>query len=82
MQFKKVNREDIQVPRVNMRLQSMIEEFMDSDADVVEVIFSEREYKSSNTCCAAWRCAIARSKRRLKVCQRNGHIYLEKLDHD
>lgn len=60
------------------KLQVMIEEFVKSPYDVVQVQIKEGEYKSPRACVNSLYCAVKRSGYRIKIRQRGNEIYLAK----
>lgn len=79
MTFKQVN----EVPNYGRcakhDLKGLLKDFMESDKRIVEILFTEREYKSP----AVAYCCIQRATRQhkipVKVHRRSGHIYLSKM---
>lgn len=60
------------------RLQDLIEEFVNSEAKIVKVDFSEDDYKSSEVCRSCLATAIKRSKHSVKVWRRGDEVFLSK----
>lgn len=79
MTFKQVN----EVPNFGRcakhDLKGMLREFMESDKRIVEILFTEREYKSPAVArCCIYR-AVVQHKIPVKVHMRSGHIYLARM---
>ena len=69
------------VPEVSnskKKLQQFIDDFVNSNAEVVRVHFEETDYKSANVCCSCLRTAIARSGHKIKVFKRGDDVYMAK----
>lgn len=60
------------------RLQDLIEEFVNGDADIVRVEFGEKDYKSAKVARSCLSVAITRSRRNIKVMLRGDQIFLSK----
>lgn len=60
-------------------LQERINDFCNSDAKVVKIDFTSKEYVSTESCYNAWFKAVKRSRRQVRVTQRNGEVYLVKI---
>lgn len=61
------------------RLQSLIEEFVDSTDTMVRIDFTPDDYKSATVCCSCMRIAIKRSGRPIGATLRSGKVYLYKI---
>lgn len=61
------------------RLQDLIEEFVNGNADVVRVDFGEKDYKSPQVARQCLGVAVKRSKRNVKVWLRGNQIFLSKV---
>lgn len=60
-------------------LQSLITEFLKSDAKMVQIVFGEHEYKDSQSCYSSFYKAIKRSGYAgVRVVTRSGKVYLVK----
>ena len=63
----------------NQKLQALIKEFINSDAQSVEVIFTEDEYANYNSCRNALNKAIKISGYSgIRVLSKYGHVYMTK----
>ena len=63
----------------NHKLQELIEEFVNGDADIVKVEFGADDYKKSSTVCrSCLAVAIKRSGHMVKVWRRGDEIFLSK----
>lgn len=60
-------------------LQGIIKDFCKSNADIVKIEFTEDDYVSTNSCYNSWVVAVRRSKRPVKIVQRNKEVYLIKI---
>lgn len=60
------------------KLQELIQEFVDSDARIVKVDFSEADYKSAAVCRSCLGVAIARSQCSIKAIRRGDEVFLSK----
>ncbi len=60
-------------------LQAYIDDFVNSDAQFVQIELSENDYKSYRICANCFRVAIKRSMLPIKVYVRKGNVYLGKL---
>lgn len=67
------------VVRERGKLQELIANFCESDAKVVKIEFTSKEYANHDSCYNAWTVAVKRSKRPVKVIQRNKEVYLVKI---
>ena len=69
-----------QIPKMNgyHKLQDLIEEFVNSEAKIVKVDFTEEDYKSATVCRSCLAAAIKRSKRSVKVWRRGNEVFLSK----
>lgn len=79
MKLVKVEKDSVRISVSRQRLLAIIDEFMSSDSDICEVVFTENEYINKKSCYTAYRSAIKRSGRLCEVFTRNGHVYLSKL---
>lgn len=70
--------ESVPERRGKHRLQDLIQEFVDSSADVVKVDFSERDYKSASVCRSCLANAIIRSRCSVKVWRRGDEVFLSR----
>ena len=77
MKFEEVG--SIPKRRSKHHLQDFIEEFVNSDAKIVKVIFSEHDYKSSKVCRSCLGVAAKKSGHRIKVSLRGEEVFLSKL---
>lgn len=68
------------IPKVSgyHKLQELIEEFVNGDAKIVKVNFTEDDYKSPTVCRSCLAAAIKRSKRSVKVWRRGNEVFLSK----
>ena len=68
------------IPKVSgyHKLQELIEEFVNGDAKIVKVDFTEDDYKSPAVCRSCLAAAIKRSKRSVKVWRRGNEVFLSK----
>lgn len=64
--------------RAKHHLQDLIEEFVNSDAKNVKVIFSDYDYKSSKVCRSCLGIAAKTSGYQIKVSLRDGEVFLSK----
>lgn len=62
----------------NGKLQTLLTEFMDSDAKIVKIEHSQGEYKSADSLWSTMYGAVKRSGYAISVHKRNGTVYLEK----
>lgn len=60
------------------KLQEFIEEFVNGDAKIAKVDFSEEDYKSPGVCRSCLAIAIKRSKHQVKVWRRGNEVFLSK----
>ena len=60
-------------------LQDMIEEFVNGNADIVRVDFSESDYKSATVARSCLGNAVKRSKYNIKVWLRGKQVFLSKV---
>ena len=76
LKMEKVER----VPGVNAKkkLQQFIEEFVNSDAELVKVHFEETDYKSPKVCRSCLANAVIRSGHKIKVFLRGTEVYMSK----
>lgn len=66
----------------NQKLQSLIKEFVRSDAKTMQVVFEKDEYVDAHSCYNAFRKAIQTSGyARIRVATKYGNVYLIK-DYD
>ena len=66
----------------NQKLQSLIKEFVNSDAQTMQVIFEKDEYSGAHSCYNAFRKAIKTSDyAMIRVATKCGNVYLIK-DYD
>lgn len=65
--------------RCHSNLQAFIEDFCKSDSKIAKIEFTDKDYVSTHSCYGAWRVAAKRSRRPVKVIQRNNEIYLVKI---
>lgn len=77
--MKFVEVESIPKRRSKHHLQDFIEEFVNSDANVVKVIFSDHDYKSSRVCRSCLGVAAKKSGHHIKVSIRGEEVFLSKL---
>lgn len=77
MKFEEV--EFIPKRRSKHHLQDFIEEFVNSDAKIVKVIFGEHDYKSSRVCRSCLGVAAKKSGYHIKVSLRGEEVFLSKL---
>lgn len=68
------------IPKMNARhrLQSLIEEFVSGEAQIVKVDFGKDDYKSPTVCRSCLAVAIKRSKHPIKVWRRGDEIFLSR----
>lgn len=68
------------IPRMknNHKLQELIEEFVNGDADIVKVEFGADDYKSPTVCRSCLAAAIKRSGHYIRVWRRGDEIFLSK----
>ena len=68
------------IPKVSgyHKLQELIEEFVNGDAKIVKVDFTEDDYKSPAVCRSCLAAAIKRSKRSVKVWRCGNEVFLSK----
>lgn len=68
------------IPRMknNHKLQELIEEFVNGDADIVKVEFGADDYKSPAVCRSCLAAAIKRSGHFIRVWRRGDEIFLSK----
>lgn len=69
------------VPKRRSRhhLQDFIEEFVRSDTKVVQIDFSEHDYKSAKVCRSCLGIAAKHSGHPIKVSLREGVVYMSKI---
>lgn len=79
MKLVKVEKDSVRISVSRQRLLAIIDEFMSTDSDICEVVFTENEYINEKSCYTAYRLAIKRSGRLCEVFTRKGHVYLSKL---
>ena len=60
-------------------LQDLIEEFVKGDAEVVQIDFSDHDYKSAQVCRSCLGVATKKSGHPIKVWLREGVVYLSKM---
>ena len=60
-------------------LQDLIEEFVKGDAEVVQIDFSDHDYKSAQVCRSCLGVATKKSGHPIKVSLREGVVYLSKM---
>ena len=60
-------------------LQDLIEEFVKGDAEVVQIDFSDHDYKSAHVCRSCLGVATKKSGHPIKVSLREGVVYLSKM---
>ena len=60
-------------------LRALIDSFCESDSKVVKIVFTDKDYSSLTSAYNAWHKAIKRSKRPVKIAQRNHELYLMKI---
>ncbi len=60
-------------------LQDLIEEFVKGDAEVVQIDFSDHDYKSAQVCRPCLGVATKKSGHPIKVSLREGVVYLSKM---
>lgn len=77
MKFEEV--ESIPKRRSKHHLQDFIEEFVNCDAKIVKIIFSEHDYKSSKVCRSCLGVAAKKSGHNIKVSLRGKDVFLSKL---
>lgn len=65
--------------RARHHLQDLIEEFVNGDAEIVKIDFSDHDYKSSKVCRSCLGVAAKKSGHQIKVSLRDGEVYLSKL---
>lgn len=70
--------ESVPKRRAKHRLQDLIEEFVNSDAKVVKIIFDEDDYKTPKVCRACLGVAVKKSGYSIKVSIRGNEVYLSK----
>lgn len=68
----------VESSRRNGKLQTLLTEFMDSDAKIVKLEHSLGEYKSANSLWTTMYGAVKRSGYAIAVHRRGGVVYLEK----
>lgn len=70
-----------QVPEVKKyhKLQEMLKQFADSNAEVVKIDFDDGEYKSLDVARNVLGVAVKNSKRPIRVMKRGNDIYLAKI---
>ena len=59
-------------------LQDIIKEFVESDSKNVMIVLNDREYKSPRVCYECMMVAVKRSGYKIRVCTREGKVYLTK----
>lgn len=64
--------------RMRKDLQQMIMDFVESDLEVVRVDYTDSDYKSQKVCYGCLHTAAKRSGFSIRVCIRNGQIYIIK----
>ena len=77
--MKFVEVESIPKRRARHHLQDFIEEFINSDAKIVKVIFSNHDYKSSRVCQSCLGVAAKKSGCRIRVSLRGDEVFLSKI---
>lgn len=60
-------------------LQDIIEEFVNSNADIVKVDFSDHDYKSAKVCRSCLGVAAKKSGYYIKAAIRDGEVFLRKI---
>lgn len=61
------------------KLSVFIDNFCNSDHKVMKIEFTTEDYVSTKSCYNTWQVAARRSKRPVKVVQRNNEVYLIKI---
>ena len=60
-------------------LVSVLRRFVEGDDDIVEVVFTDADYKNAKSCCGSLSLAIKRTGYAVKVLMRNNKVYLVKV---
>ncbi len=60
-------------------LQPFLDEFMEGEAEIVQILFGEKDYKSAKVCMGVWGVAVKRSKYPIKVTMRGDKVFLVKI---
>jgi len=71
--------DDIPMRRSKHDLRQFIEDFIESDAKIVKVIFSDQDYKSSRVCRSCLGVAVTKSGYNIKAVIRGEEVFLKKL---
>lgn len=71
--------ESIPKKRARHNLQDLIQEFVNGDAEIVKVDFSDQDYKSGKVCRSCLWSAVKRSGHHVRVSLRNDEVFLTKL---
>lgn len=83
MRFEVINRSEIPVKTYKgTKIMSLIEEFIESDADVARIHYAEGEYKNATSAYAVIRQAIKRNKYAVTVFTANKQVYIAKINPD